>query len=93
MASSSRLRQTYEKRAEDNSRAVDVLHSNQHLWKHVCGPEPESLFAPSAENLEKCREACERLERMREATADRNDGLDEYAHEIIRAVESLKSLE
>ena len=93
VASSSKLRQTYERRAEDNSKAVDVLHHNQHLWQHVCGPDPETLFRPSAEILEKCHKACERLERMLETKSDACDGLDEYASEITRAVESLKSLE
>ena len=47
-ATSSKLRQCYEKRADDNAKVVDVLHNNMHLWKHVGGPDPEQLFRPSA---------------------------------------------
>ena len=81
VANSTKLRQTHEKRSEDNAKAVDVLHQNQHLWKHVGGPDPETLFSPSADALERCRGACERLERLRVANEDR-DGIDEYCAEI-----------
>ena len=35
MATSQKLRHTYEARAEANAAAVDVLHHNEHLW-HGC---------------------------------------------------------
>ena len=33
IATSGKLRKTFEKRSEDNSKAVDILHTHQHLWK------------------------------------------------------------
>ena len=59
VASSTSLRQTHEKRSEDNAKACEVLHQNGHVWKHVGGPDPETLFAPSADALERCRLACD----------------------------------
>ena len=91
-ATSAKLRQCYEKRAEDNAKVVDVLHNNLHLWRHVGGPDPEQLFRPTATNLEKCREAAERLGELK-AKEENRDGLNEFAEEIINAVASLKSLE
>ena len=91
-ATSAKLRQCYEKRAEDNAKAVDVLHSNQHLWRHVAGPEPESLFRPTAFQLGKCREAAERLGELK-AKEENRDGLNQFAEELINAVSALKSLE
>ena len=80
-------------RGEDNAKAVEILHQNEHLWRHVGGPYPESLFAPSADALERCRSACETLERLREVN-DGRDGLDEYVAEIRQAaVGTLKSPE
>ena len=91
-ATSAKLRQCYEKRAEDNAKVVDVLHNNLHLWRHVGGTDPEQLFRPTATNLEKCREAAERLGELR-AKEENRDGLNEFAEEIINAVAVLKSLE
>ena len=54
------------------------------------GPDPETLFAPPADALERCRLACERLDHLRRH--DDRDGLDEFADEIKQAVASLKSL-
>ena len=53
-------------------------------------PDPGTLFAPSADALERCRLACERLDHLR--NHDDRDGLDEFADEIKQAVASLKSL-
>ena len=91
-ATSSKLRQCYEKRADDNAKVVDVLHNNMHLWKHVGGPDPEQLFRPSATHLTECRDAAERLGELKAREEDR-DGLNVFADEILKAVELLKSLE
>ena len=63
-----------------------------HLWKYVAGPDPESLFRPSAALLVKCREAMERLGELK-AREENRDGLNEFAEEIIIAIPLLKSLE
>ena len=91
-ATSSKLRQCYEKRADDNAKVVDVLHNNMHLWKHVGGPDPEQLFRPNATHLTECRDAAERLGELKAREEDR-DGLNVFADEILKAVELLKSLE
>ena len=90
VASATSLRQTYERRSEDNAKAAVVLRQNGGTWKHVGGPDPETLFAPSENALERCRHACERLDQLR--SADDPDGLDEYTAEMKQAVASLKSL-
>ena len=64
IASTARLRKEFEKRNEDNSVACDVLHNHQHLWASVGGPQVESLFRPSAANLEKAKQCSDTLEKM-----------------------------
>ena len=91
-ATSLKLRQCYEKRADDNAKVVDVLHNNLHLWKHVGGPDPEQLFRPSATHLTECREAAERLDELKAREVD-SDGLNVFADEMIKAIDLLKSLE
>ena len=91
-ATSLKLRQCYEKRADDNAQVVDVLHNNLHLWKHVGGPDPEQLFRPSAAHLADCRDAAERLGELKAREEDR-DGLNAFADEMIKAVELSKSLD
>ena len=91
-ATSAKLRQCYEKRADDNAKVVGVLHNHIHLWKHVAGPEAESLFRPSADQLAKCRQAVERLGELK-AREENRDGLHEFAEEIINAIPLLNSLE
>ena len=71
IASTARLRKEFEKRNEDNSVACDVLHNHQHLWASVGGPQVESLFRPSAANLEKAKQCSDTLEKM----AEGDDGL------------------
>ena len=91
-ATSAKLRQCVESRSDDNAKAVDVLLNNLHLWRHVGGPDPELLFRPCAADLEMCREVTARLGELKEREDDR-DGLNEFADEIIKAVELLKSVE
>ena len=71
IASTAKLRKEFEKRNEDNSVACDVLHNHQHLWFSVGGPQVESLFRPSAANLEKAKQCSDTLEKM----AEGDDGL------------------
>ena len=73
IASTARLRKEFEKRNEDNSVACDVLHNHQHLWASVGGPQVESLFRPSAVNLEKATQCSETLEQMAEGDEGLSD--------------------
>ena len=91
VASTSKLRREFEKRSENNSTAVNILHNNQHLWLSVGGPQPDDLFRPSAANLNKARQACETLQKMKDQ--DDRDGLSEFAQEISKAVGMLSSVE
>ena len=91
-ATSAKLRQCYQQRAEENARVVDVLHNNIHLWKYLGGPDPELLFRPCRGNLERCWEASEAAGALRKSEADR-DGIMEFTDEIMKAVGSLTSLE
>ncbi len=50
-ATSNKLRQTWERRLEENGLAVDVLLNNAHLWRHVHGPDPNTLLKPSEPDL------------------------------------------
>ena len=92
-ATSHKLQQTWERRLEENGIAVDALINNAHLWKHVNGPDPETLLEPSEPQLRSARLATQRL-RVMLATHGPNDrdGLDVYAEEIFRAVGMLKQV-
>ena len=76
---------------QDNARAVDVIHSNGHLWHSMGGPDPEQLFRPITSNLEMCKEVAERLAELK--SKDDRDGVQEFCDELIKAVDTLKSLE
>ena len=91
VASTSKLRREFEKRTENNSTAVNILHNNQHLWLSVDGPPPDELFRPSAANIEKSKQCSDTLQRM--CAVDDRDGLSEFAQEISRAVATLSSVE
>ena len=91
VASTSKLRREFEKRAAANAEATTILHNNHHLWKSVGGPWPDDLFRPSPSDLEKAQQCCEVLEHMTEV--DDRDGLSEFTAEITKAVGMLKSVE
>ena len=91
-ATSAKLRVAYESRAEQNAKLVEVLNNHQHMWKYTCGPSPEKLFRPSLADIERCREACERLDEGRAEHGDR-DGYNESADDIVQHIGTLKSLE
>ena len=92
-ATSIKLRQTYERRLEENGLAVGVLLNNAQLWRHVRGPDPELLYRPSEIDLKNARLAVHRLRCMLAAHGpNAHDGLDVYADEIFRAVNSLKQV-
>ena len=91
-ATSAKLRQEYERRVETNARAVDVLHNNQHLWRHVGGADPNSFFNPSGNNIDEANATSDILKQMVDAHGSTQDGLDVFAEEIRCAVRSIKSV-
>ena len=66
VASTTKLCREFEKRSNDNSDACDVLHNHQHLWASVGGPQVESLFRPSVEDIEQAKKCCDTLQKMAE---------------------------
>ena len=66
VASTTKLCREFEKRSDDNSDACDVLHNHQHLWASVGGPQVESLFRPSVEDIGQAKKCCDTLQKMAE---------------------------
>ena len=64
LATSSKLRAEWEKRLENNSRAVDELNTNRQLWIQAGGPDPELLVSPTEIHIDQCSKAVEMLEKM-----------------------------
>ena len=92
VASSTKLRQCYERRAEQNAKVVDLLVAHSAMWKHVHGVSPEKLFRPRAADIQLAKQACHRLHQVAEKD-DSRDGLLEFAEEATRGVDLLASLE
>ena len=93
VASTEKLRKEWERRQENNQRAVDVLMSNLHLWNHVDGPSPEDeLLNPSEIALLAAKDCCQALSRMAEAHGTVKNELATYVEEITTAVNSIKLL-
>ena len=93
VATSMKLRQTWERRLEENSIAVDSLLSNSQLWRHVGGPDPEVLRMPAEADLLAARRAVQRLRCMLITHGpNSHDGLDVFAEEIVRSVGMLKQV-
>ena len=93
VATTSKVKREREVRTEQNAHAVDVIHSNEQIWKLVGGPPPEALLAPSAEALAAVSETCKHLQKLVEANKDSHDGLSVFGEELLRAARSLSSLE
>ena len=92
-ATAVKLRQTWERRLEENGMAADVLLNNADLWRHVRGPDPETLRNPFEIDLKAARLAVHRLRCMLITHGpNAQDGLDVYAEEIFRAVGQLKEV-
>ena len=92
-ATTSKVKLEKETRSQQNARAVDVIHSNEQIWRLVGGPPPEMLLAPTAEALAAVSETCVHLEKLVAANKDSRDGLAVFGEEILRAARTLSSLE
>ena len=93
VATTSKVKRERETRIEQNAHAVEVIHSNEQIWRLVGGPPPEALLAPTAEALAAVSETCTRLRKLVEANKDSHDGLGVFGEELLRAARSLSSLE
>ena len=85
------LRKEFEKRSEDNAAACHILHNNENLWKHVGGPDVETLFRPSEEALAKVRECCEDVQSIK-ARDDRDGMTDSCCTQYCRPLSILRPL-
>ena len=88
-ATSSKLRHEWERRLEDNARAVDTLEHHPHLWKQVAGPEPALLLRPSAKLLEDAQQSARKLEALMCDGGGEKDGLDSFIKAVVEAVAML----
>ena len=93
VATTSKVKRERETRTEQNARAVEVIHSNEQIWRLVGGPPPEALLAPTAEALAAVSETCTHLQKLVEANKDSHDGLGVFGEELLCAARSLSSLE
>ena len=93
LATTSKVLRERETRSEHNSRAAEVIHSNEQIWRLVGGPPPEVLLAPTAEALAAVSDTCAHLEKLVEANKDSHDGLGVFGEEVLRAARTLSSLE
>ena len=75
IASTSKLRNEFQKRSNDNSTACDVLYNHQDVWASVGGPPAESLFRPSEVDIKLAKECCTTLQKLSEG--DDPDGLSD----------------
>ena len=93
VATSAKLKSTWEKRSADNSAAVDVLHANAKIWATMHGPSPEDLFRPTAQALAEARRAADDLEGILLSQRRFPDGYDVFAKECIDAARQLRPLD
>ena len=88
-ATSTKLRQEWERRLADNADAVFILKKNIALWEYVAGPPTESLLQPSTAALDAARRAGGFVEEL--AHHDQSE-LSSHATEILRAIAKLKEV-
>ena len=89
-ASSLKLKLEWERRLVENARGVDVLHRHQFLWKGVAGPDPDELRQPSSMTLDAAREASQCLQELIHTGGGKQDDLQKYGEQVIKAVEAIK---
>ena len=82
LATTAKILREREARGEQNSRAVEVIHSNEKIWRLVDGPVPEALLAPTAEVLALVQETCASLEKLVEARP-RNFCFGKILHQML----------
>jgi len=92
VATTKRIKDEYERRRDKNREVIKVLEANSQLWNMVGGPCVEYLAEPSEEALDRAHEAKELLLKIR-AQEDPPDNAAQIAHDMIKAVNALTSLD
>ena len=67
LATTAKILRERKTRGEQNSRAAEVIYSNEKIRRLVGGPDIEALLAPTAEALAMVQETCANLEKLVEA--------------------------
>ncbi len=94
IADTVRIREEYQTRLDDNSAAVAVLESHLDVWNHVGGrPHPEYLLEPTYGALVLAKDTASKLVKYKEAHENSSDGLGIFCDAMLRAVQSIKSLD
>ena len=89
LASSAKLRAEFDRRLENNTRAVDSLNGNRQLWLTTGGPDPDTLGNPTELCLERCAATVQVLKDMLQKHGPKG-GLDSFVEDIEQAVKRLK---
>ena len=93
IATGAKLKAEWERRSENNSVAVDVLHGNEQIRRSVQGPATEELFRPTPAALSDARRAADDLEHIVLSRQQWPDGFDVFAKECAEAARSLRPLD
>ena len=89
LATTSKLRQEWDRRLENNALSVDRLLSNRGLWLQAGGIDPVMLATPTEMHLEEASRTVGTLRAMLERHGPAG-GLDTFVEDIHGAVKKLK---
>ena len=92
MATTANAVHEFDKRQEQNWLALEVIRCNERLWEKARGPEPDSLFDSSPEDLEAAQKAGSKLQAFLDEGGDEKDQIAQFCDEMIAAVRQIKSL-
>jgi hypothetical protein len=93
IATTAKIRTEHETRSQRNAEAVAVLDANWKMWRHVGGVDLDFLQEPNEEALARAHEAKDTLIKLKESHADAADNTGAIADELIKAVNTLSSLD
>jgi hypothetical protein len=93
IATTAKIRTEHETRSQRNAEAVAVLDANWKMWRHVGGVDLDFLQEPNEEALARAHEAKDNLIKLKESHTDAADNTGAIADELIKAVNTLSSLD
>ena len=90
LATTTKLRQEYDKRLENNAMAVDRIQENRSLWLDADGCDPDLLKLPTKALLEHVNnKVVENLEKILKAKGSAG-GLDSFVESLTQAIKKIK---